>query len=182
MLSRLGLISLPRSVSHRALATTSSRHDFTPSKIGIIGGAFGYGQVVMHIDCICKCEQMLHYLREDTNHTTCNWIQYILWQVHQGVKNSPYAIRQNGIIPDLTAMGHDVKDYGNLQQEKLDKLSIKERYLQQATKNQDEVGTFNEKVCHLSHTHQNIFLKKWNSWNSSHSCPTWCNESRKRTA
>ena len=36
-------------------------------------------------------------------------------------------------------MGHDVKDYGNLQQEKLDKLSIKERYLQQATKNQDEV-------------------------------------------
>ena len=43
-------------------------------------------------------------------------------------------------------MGHDVKDYGNLQQEKLDKLSIKERYLQQATKNQDEVGTFNEKV------------------------------------
>ena len=70
----------------------------------------------------------------------------IFFQVHQGVKNSPYAIRQNGIIPDLVSMGHDVKDCGNLQQEKLDNVSIKERYEKQGSKNSEEVATFNEKV------------------------------------
>jgi len=108
-----GFVQRSVNVSRPFSTSGSSRNQFVPSKIGIVGGAFGYGQV------------------------------------HQGVKNSPYAIRRNGIIPDLVAMGHDVKDFGNLQQEKLDNLSIKERYLQQSTKNQDEVGTFNEKLSDM---------------------------------
>lgn len=67
-------------------------------------------------------------------------------QMHQGVKNSPYLLRRKGVISALKEMGHDVKDFGNLEQEKLDSVSIKQRYLKQSIKNHMEVGAFNEKV------------------------------------
>ena len=67
-------------------------------------------------------------------------------QRHLGVRNSPYMIRKKGLVEALQELGHDVKDFGNLDQDKVEKLSAKERLLKQSTNSHVEVGKFNEKV------------------------------------
>jgi len=69
-------------------------------------------------------------------------------QVHKGVKQAPDLIRKSGVIESLQELGYDVKDYGNITEQRegektqMSQIHGHERIL----RNPDEVAIFNGKL------------------------------------
>lgn len=69
-------------------------------------------------------------------------------QVHKGVKQAPDQIRKGGLIESLEELGYDVKDYGNITEQRSAETSQKEMLggKERVLRNPEEVAIFNGKL------------------------------------